>query len=676
MSKPHRRACSTRTRRARAVLLEKHGLVTWGETRRGELRGDDRVRLARRRSARHAPRAAGSASGGRESRSSGRRSATPSSRSSLPALRGALLADARRRRARGRPQPRGGRVRLVGARARGEPDRRAVPRPPDQHEAQAARRRVRSREPDGAAELAAALPRGVDEYAEWYRDYYERNLDDETRQFPIDPAGPRVVLVPGVGIVTTRPRRGQGARRARPLPPRDRRRGRGRRARRLPLAERERGVRDRVLAARAVQARAGAAAGRARRPDRADHRRCERDRSRDRARCSPHAARTSSSPTSTSTAPRRSRTRSSPRTAYAAPLAVQVDVTSEDAVVEMTRRTVLEYGGLDILVASAGLATSAPITETTLDDWERNFAVLARGYFLAAREAFRVLVEQGRGGSIVFVALEERARRGRERRGVLVGEGGVAPPRALPRRGGRAARDPRQHRQPRRGDPGLEHLVVRLEGRAREHLRRRRGRPADLLPGPHEARRRRLPEDVAEAIAFFAGPALGQVDRKRRQRRRRRDRRVSPVSAKEAHRAPGRSSQPHAKGINRCTSADGRSSLAAVLVAGVAVTAALAAPSRAGGGQDVLLHPEGHPQPVRGDRRPRRQARAHRARRHAGRLVGHARTPRRRSSRRSRPRSRRTPPASSSPATTRRPSARRSSRRRRRGRRSSRSTRT
>ena len=63
----------------------------------------------------------------------------------------------------------------------------------------------------------------------------------------------------------------------------------------------------------------------------------------------------------------------------------------------------LEYGGLDILVASAGLATSSPITETTLDDWERNFAVLARGYFLAAREAFRVLLEQGRGGSVVFV---------------------------------------------------------------------------------------------------------------------------------------------------------------------------------------------------------------------------------------------------------------------------------
>ena len=84
-------------------------------------------------------------------------------------------------------------------------------------------------------------------------------------------------------------------------------------------------------------------------------------------------------------------------------IAVATDVTQEGAVEQMVRSTVLEYGGLDILVASAGLATSASLTETTLDEWERNFAVLARGYFLSAREAFRVLIEQGCGGSVVFV---------------------------------------------------------------------------------------------------------------------------------------------------------------------------------------------------------------------------------------------------------------------------------
>ena len=103
--------------------------------------------------------------------------------------------------------------------------------------------------------------------------------------------------------------------------------------------------------------------------------------------------------------------------------------------------------------------------------------------------------------------LEERARRGRERGRVLVGQGRVAPPRALPRRGGRRARDPRQHRQPRRRDRGLEHLVVRVEGRAREHVRRRRR--TNCRPSTAAARGSGVnvyPEDVAEAIAFFAGP--------------------------------------------------------------------------------------------------------------------------------------------------------------------------
>src|SRR5262249_47456301 len=57
-------------------------------------------------------------------------------------------------------------------------------------------------ETDEAVVLRDRLRAGVDAYSAWYRDYYERNVDDETRQFPIDPPGPRVVLLPGVGIIT------------------------------------------------------------------------------------------------------------------------------------------------------------------------------------------------------------------------------------------------------------------------------------------------------------------------------------------------------------------------------------------------------------------------------------------------------------------------------------------
>ena len=80
------------------------------------------------------------------------------------------------------------------------------------------------------------------------------------------------------------------------------------------------------------------------------------------------------------------------------------DVTSEASVASAFAAAVDAFGGVDIVVSNAGIASSAPIAETTLSEWERNQSVLGTGYFLVAREAFRVMQAQGRGGSIVFVA--------------------------------------------------------------------------------------------------------------------------------------------------------------------------------------------------------------------------------------------------------------------------------
>jgi NAD(P)-dependent dehydrogenase (short-subunit alcohol dehydrogenase family) len=65
---------------------------------------------------------------------------------------------------------------------------------------------------------------------------------------------------------------------------------------------------------------------------------------------------------------------------------------------------VVEYGGIDILVSNAGIASAAPIEVTTLALWQRNQDILATGYFLVGREAFRVMKAQGAGGSMVFIA--------------------------------------------------------------------------------------------------------------------------------------------------------------------------------------------------------------------------------------------------------------------------------
>jgi NAD(P)-dependent dehydrogenase (short-subunit alcohol dehydrogenase family) len=83
---------------------------------------------------------------------------------------------------------------------------------------------------------------------------------------------------------------------------------------------------------------------------------------------------------------------------------VHLDVTDEDAVIAGFAEAAVAFGGLDILVSNAGLASSAPIEETTLQLWNRNMDILSTGYFLVSREAFRLFRAQKIGGNVVFVA--------------------------------------------------------------------------------------------------------------------------------------------------------------------------------------------------------------------------------------------------------------------------------
>ena len=83
---------------------------------------------------------------------------------------------------------------------------------------------------------------------------------------------------------------------------------------------------------------------------------------------------------------------------------VRMDVTEEDAVIAAFGESSVEFGGVDILVSNAGLASSAPIEETTLALWNRNMDILSTGYFLVSREAFKLFRAQKIGGNVVFVA--------------------------------------------------------------------------------------------------------------------------------------------------------------------------------------------------------------------------------------------------------------------------------
>lgn len=85
-------------------------------------------------------------------------------------------------------------------------------------------------------------------------------------------------------------------------------------------------------------------------------------------------------------------------------VAVTADVTGEPDVAEAIRTACLAYGGLDLVVNNAGLSVSKPLLDTTTEDWDRQHAVMARGSFLVSREAARLMIAQGLGGDIVYIA--------------------------------------------------------------------------------------------------------------------------------------------------------------------------------------------------------------------------------------------------------------------------------
>ena len=83
-------------------------------------------------------------------------------------------------------------------------------------------------------------------------------------------------------------------------------------------------------------------------------------------------------------------------------LALPCDVTVEDQVEAAVRRTVEEFGRLDIMVANAGIVISGELTEIPVEQWRKVVEVNLIGYFLCARAAARVMKEQ-RSGVIIQI---------------------------------------------------------------------------------------------------------------------------------------------------------------------------------------------------------------------------------------------------------------------------------
>ena len=185
-------------------------------------------------------------------------------------------------------------------------------------------------------------------------------------------------------------------------------------------------------------------------------------------------------------------------------LAVACDVSDEEQVIHAFRQATLCYGGVDIVVNNAGIAHSAPVTETDTAAWDRLYRVLARGYFLVAREAFRLWSAQGLGGAMVIVASKNALVAGKNAAAYSSAKAAeVHLARCLAEEGGELGI---------RVNVVCPDAVISGSGLWDTQWREERARTYGILPEELEEFYRQrttlkvnvFPEDVAEAVLFFA----------------------------------------------------------------------------------------------------------------------------------------------------------------------------
>ena len=183
-------------------------------------------------------------------------------------------------------------------------------------------------------------------------------------------------------------------------------------------------------------------------------------------------------------------------------LGVAMDVTKEASIHRAYDATLRAFGGLDFLISNAGIAHVSSLEQLALTEWERSLRVNATGHFLVARAAIRLLRAQGLGGSLVFIASKNVLAPGKE-------FGAYSAAKAAETQMARVLAI-------ENGEFGIRVNVVHPDGVFEQSglwraIGPARAKTYHLHPDALEAyyrernllKARILPEDVAEAVGFF-----------------------------------------------------------------------------------------------------------------------------------------------------------------------------
>jgi rhamnulose-1-phosphate aldolase/alcohol dehydrogenase len=192
-------------------------------------------------------------------------------------------------------------------------------------------------------------------------------------------------------------------------------------------------------------------------------------------------------------------------------IAVSMNVTSEDQVQAAFREAILEYGGLDIVVNNAGIASSAPIEETSLEMWNKNQSILSTGYFLVSREAFKLWRTQNMGGNLIMIASKNSIAAGKNAAAYSAAKAAeLHLARCLAEEGGAAGI---------RVNSVLPDAVLSGSAIWNSSWKEERAKAYGIKPEElDEFYRKRttlgvnvFPDDIAQAVLFFASPASSKT---------------------------------------------------------------------------------------------------------------------------------------------------------------------